>query len=397
MKAFNRSCAPVWSAVLFSAVTLSAQTSATVEERLKALEQQVQNLAKENADLKKQLGWKDTAAPVLPVPGGKETRLILGGFIHGQAEFGRASDTRWNGVRDRLYFRRARIYVAGSFAENFDFKAELDLQGNTLGAGTGQLARANEIYLNWRKYELANLRFGQLKPAFGGEALQSDTKTITIERALASDRLADGRQLAFAVAGDLPGKKVSYLAIAANGNGANVSGNDNSKFQKSARVTFTPVATAGDKLTVAVDGLWTDDVNLAKSDLGLAGNLFTGRREMRGADLSWSHGPLDVSAEWLHGTFKPANEIPAAKFEAEGWQVTAAYFVIPAKLQAVVRDEAFDPNTATDGNTIRTFTFGLNYYLKGDDIKFMLDYLDGHVPGSSADGGRVLTRVQVVF
>lgn len=49
------------------------------------------------------------------------------------------------------------------------------------------------------------------------------------------------------------------------------------------------------------------------------------------------------------------------------------------------------------GNTIRTTTFSLNYYLKGEDIKFMIDYLDGRVPGSSTDGGRILTRVQVIY
>lgn len=385
------------SAAVCSAAGLFAQSTASVEERLKALEQQVQNLARENTDLKKQLGWKDTTAPVLPVPGGKETKLIVGGFLQGQAEFGRAADPRWNGVRDRFYFRRARIYLAGTVAEDFDFKAEIDLQGNTLGAATGQLARANEIFINWHKYDFANLRFGQLKPAFGGEALASDTKIFTIERSLSNDRLTDGRQLAVSAAGDLLDRKVSYLAVAANGNGANVSANDNSRFQKSARIAYTPVANARDKLTVAVDGLWTDDVNVAKSDFGFAGNLFTGRRAMRGADLLWTHGPLDVSAEWLRGTFRPASALPAAQFDAEGWQVTAACFVIPAKLQAVVREEAFDPNTSVGGNTIRSSTFGLNYFLKGEDIKFMLDYLDGRVPGSSTDGGRVLTRVQIIF
>ena len=66
-------------------------------------------------------------------------------------------------------------------------------------------------------------------------------------------------------------------------------------------------------------------------------------------------------------------------------------------MRAVIRDEAFDPNTAIGGNTIRSFTVGLNYYFKGEDIKFMVDYLNGEVPGSTADGGRLLTRVQVVF
>lgn len=382
---------------ILSSACLPAQTAPSVEERLKALEQQVQGLAKENAELKQQLGWKGAAAPVLPQPGGKETKLIVGGFLQGQAEFGRAADPRWAAVKDRFFFRRARIYLAGSFAEDFDFKAELDLQGNTLGAGTGQLARANEIYINWRKYAFANVRFGQLKPAFGAEALASDTSIFTIERSLASDRLTDGRQLAASVAGELWGRKLSYLAVVANGNGSNVSANDNRKFSKSARLAYTPVATAGDKLTIGVDGLWTDDVNVTKSDLGLPGNLFTGSRRMSGVDVTWTHGRLDLNAEWLHGTFKPAGALPAARFVAEGWQATAAYFLIPAKLRAVVREEAFDPDTAIGGNTMHTTTLGLNYYLKGEDIKFMLDYLNGQVPGSTTDGGRLLTRVQVVF
>lgn len=376
---------------------LPVSASPTVEERLQALEQQVHDLARENADLKNQLGAKELNPSVQVRPGGNETRLVVGGFLQGQAEFGSASDPRWNGVRDRFFFRRARIYVAGTVAEDFDFKAELDLQGNTLSAGTGQLARANEIYLNWHKYSFANLRFGQLKPAFGGEALTSDTHIFTIERSLSSDRLTSGRQLAASVFGEVLDKRVNYLVVVGNGNGANVSANDNSKFQKSARVSCTPVSNATDKFTVGLDGLWADDVNVAKSGFGFPGSLFTGSRTMSGVDMAWTHGPFDLSAEWLHGTFKPVAAIPAAKFSAAGWQATAAYFLVPAKLRLVLRQEQFDPDTAVDGDTFRTFTFGVNYYLKGDDIKFMVDYLAGRQPGSTTGGGRLLTRVQVTF
>ena len=373
---------------------VSAQQTPSVEDRLKALEHQVQGLVKENTDLRKQLGWKDATPPVLPQPGGKEAKLVVGGFLQGQAEFGHASDSRWAGVRDRFFFRRARIYLAGSFAEDFDFKAELDLQGNTLGASTGNLARANEIFVNWHKYPAANLRFGQLKPAFGAEALLSDTKMLTIERSLSSDRLTDGRQLAIGVLGELPGKKVSYYATVAQGNGSNVSANDNNKFQKAARLVFTPLSSAHDKVTLGVDGLWTTDTGVSKSDLGLAGNLCIGSRSMAGLDAQWTHGPLDLGVEWLHGSFRPTG---GASFTAEGWQATAGYFLIPAKLQAVYREESFDPNTAIAGNTVRTHLFGLNYFVKGDDIRFGVDYLDGHIPGSAIDGGRVISRVQVIF
>ena len=383
--------------VLVSTARLSAQYAPTVEQRLQTLEQQVHDLAKENAELKKQLGWKAAVAPVLPSPGGSETKLSIGGFLQAQAEFGRAADPRWSGIKDRFFFRRARIYVAGSFAEDFDFKAELDLQGNTLGAGTGQLARANELFINWHRYAFANLRFGQLKPAYGAEALFSDTKTLTIERSLSSDRLADGRQLAVGAAGDILDKRLSYYAVIANGNGANVSANDNSKFQKSARISFTPVAGTVGKIVLGLDGLWTKDVGVGKSDLGLTSNLFTGRREMWGVDAQWTHGPLDLTAEMLHGSFEPANAVPAAKFDAAGWHITAAYFLIPDKLRAVVRHEEFDPNTAIGGNTFHSTTLGLNYLIKGDDLKLMVDYLDGSIPGATTDGGRLLTRLQIIF
>lgn len=392
----RRSQAFVFALLLLAAGSVRADTS--VEERLKALEQQVQKLSQENTELKKELGWKEGATlPVVPQPGGKESKLIVGGFLHAQAEFGRASDPRWAGVKDRFYFRRARVYVAGTIATDFDFKAELDLQGNTLGAGTGQLARANEIYISWHRYAFANLRFGQLKPAYGAEQIASDMKVPTIERYLGSDRLADGRQLAMSVGGDLFDKRISYLAVVANGNGANVSGNDNSKFQRSARIAFTPVSTRDDKVVFGVNGLWAEDTGLAKSNLGLTGSLFTGTRTQWGADAEWTHGPLDLSAEWLGATFKPANAVPAASFDAEGWHATATYFVVPNTLQAVVRREAFDPNTAIGGNTVRTWTFGLNYFIKGDDLKLMVDWLDGRVPGSTTDGGRLLTRLQVIF
>ena len=369
----------------------------SVEDRLKALEQQVRQLAQENAELKQQLGVKDFSTLILPRPAGRETRLAIGGFLQAQAEFGRASDPRYAGVRDRFFFRRARLYLAGSFTDDLDFKAELDLQGNTQAAGTGQLARANEIYINWHKYPLANLRFGQIKPAFGAEQLAGDTKVFTIERFLANDRLTDGRQLAASLGGELPDQKLAYLLIVGNGNGANVSGNDNSRFQKSARVTFSPGSPEAGRFVLGVNGLWTEDAGVSRPGLGFTGNTFTGRRSGWGVDADWTRGPLELSAEWLHKDFRPANAAPAAAFAGEGWHATAGYFVLPLKLQAIVRREQFDPDTAQRGDTLGAWTFGVNYFIRGDDLKLMLDYVVGRVPGAADDGGRLLTRLQVVF
>jgi phosphate-selective porin OprO/OprP len=394
-----------------AALSVGARAQSTVEERLQALEARIEQLARENAELRARLAPAAAptpapsavsakpapAATVHVQPAGKEAKLTVGGFLQGQAEFGRASDPRWADVRDRFFFRRARVYVAGSFTEDFDFKAELDLQGNTLSAGTGHRAQANEVFVNWRKYPEAMVRFGQLKPAFGAEQLASDTKTMTIERYLGSDRLTDGRQLAVSLWGDLADKKVSYMLVAANGNGSNVSANDNSKFQRSARVAYTPFATKENRVTFGANGLWTEDAAVTRAGLGFTGNTFAGKREGMGVDVHGTFGRADFGAEWLQMTYRPTNAVPYAKFDASGWHVTAGYYVLPAKLQAVVRRESFDPNSRRGGDVIDSWLFGLNYFIKGDDLKLQVNYLHGDTPGAATDGGRLLTRVQVLF
>lgn len=394
----NNLILPLLTASLTLVPFVSAAES-SVEERLNALESRLQELARENADLKKQLGWKEEKPGVVVQPVGKETKLAVGGFLQGQAEFGGVPDSRWSGMtgNDRFFFRRARVYVTGTFAENFDFKAELDLQGNTLSGATGHRAQGNEIYIGWNRHPEARVRFGQLKPAFGGEQLMSDTKLVTIERYLGSDRLADGRQLAASVFGDLFDKKFSYLLVAGNGNGSNVSGNDDSRFQRSARVTFTPWSAKEGKLTVGANGFWSEDAAVSRSGLGFTGNNFAGKRHGSGLDATLTWDRFDFSAEWLQMDYRPVNAVPDAQFDADAWQATLAYYILPAKLQAVLRHETFDPNSRRANDVVDSWLFGLNYYIKGDDLKLQINYLKGDTPGATGSQGRLLTRMQVMF
>ena len=370
---------------------------ATFEDRLKALEQTVQHLAKENAELKKQLGWKDATPPVLARPAGPVTKLVVGGFLQAHAEFGDAPDPRWVAVNDRFFFRRARIYVSGAFAEHFDFKAELDLQGNTLGASTGNLARANEVYLTWTRHPAAQIRFGQLKPAYGAEALQSDTKTVFIERTYGNDRLADGRNLAVGLYGTAADGRLAYSATLANGNGSNVSANDNERFQPAARLVFTPWSDKAGSLTLGANALRSTDNAVSKPGLGLTGNTFTGRRTMWGVDAVLKTKPFELQAEVLGGTFRPANAAPAREFDALSWHASAAWNAVPGRLQLALRREEFDPNTDLGGDQVEVWGLGLNWFIRGDDLKLQVNWLDGNGPGTASDGGRLLTRMQVVF
>lgn len=406
----------------------------TVEERLAAIEAGYVELKEENARLRALLETQvppATAVAAAPVAAtsvaatpavitapaatapahvlveaaGKETRLSIGGFIQGQYENGDAADLRFVGVDDRFYFRRARLSVTGSFAENFDFRVEGDFGANSLGASTGIRTSANEIYVNWNKYPAANVRVGYLKPAFGGDQLASDTSFHTIERPLASDLIADGRQPGLGIYGSFLGKRIGYIVTAGHGNGSNSSQNDDDRFLGAARLygTLFDSATAG-RLVGAFNVMGSHDTSVTKPGFGfdsIAGGavdrIFHGQRNGWGTDAQWTLGPLYLGGEYLHEHFEPDNTIPSPSFDAAGWQLTAAYTVVPQRLEAVLRREVFDPNLDASGDATENWLVGLNYRIKGDDIKLMVNYLFGDAPYLPDDSGRLFARVQLMY
>lgn len=385
-----------------------AADASSVDERLKKLEGLVEGLQKENIELKKELGY-DPKKPAAFIRGaGKESKMTLGGFLHLQAGFGDSPDGRFNGIEDRFLLRRARVNVQGSFLENFDYKAEIDFGANSLGEQTGSRGAVTDFFLNWNKYEYANIKAGQYKTHFGWEQILSDTRLLTIERSLPNDRLTDGRQIGASVTGAILDKRVSYAIGMFNGTSVNNSFNDNDHFMYTARIQGTVLKTDDKDWPVewnaGANALTSKDAGVSKSGFGfdlVAGgavdNLFTGDRNAWGLDTQVKVGPFDFQAEYLRNRFEPDNSTPANGFEADGFYVLGGYFILPKYLQAVIKFEGFDPDKGEAGNTTEVWTFGLNYYVKGDDLKLMANYLYGDQDGVGEGKGRLLLRAQVMF
>lgn len=424
-------CATLLAAALVVSVAQAA--TPTLEERLQALEAGYAQLKAENAQLRALVAAgtptaapaaapvaAGTPGPVAPVvaaapanndapaqvlAAGKVARLTLGGFVQAQYEAGDAGDARFVGVNDRFYIRRGRVSVTGAFAEHFDFRVEGDFGANSLSAASGLRVSANEIYVNWNKYPAANLRIGYLKPAFGAEQLASDLTTPTIERFLASDRIADGRQPGLGVYGSFLDKRLGYIVTLGNGNGSNSSLNDNDSFGGAARAygTLFDSLRAG-RLTGGVNAMRSDDALVSRPGFGFDLNggtlpdaIFRGERSGWGIDAQWSLGRATLSGELLRENFKPDNAIPAADFDARGWQLTATYMLLPQRLEAALRREVFDPNLDVAGDATENWVAGLNYLVKGSDIRLMVNYMFGDAPNLSDDSGRLFARMQIAF
>src|SRR5207237_3438032 len=150
-------------------------------------------------------------------------------------------------VRDRFRIRRARINLAGDFAEQFDFKIEGDFgQGDGLNSNRTAFSGTG-IFVNWHQFPEAQIKIGQWKAPFGLEQLTPDEAIFTIERSLPTGAITPERQIGAQIWGKpltniMPDEKdlVTYYAGIFNGNGRNFNNNDNNEYMYVGRLELLP-------------------------------------------------------------------------------------------------------------------------------------------------------------
>lgn len=391
---------PLLAAGLWVGGALRADES--VAARLDAMEAQIKALRAENQALRRELGVDGKAGLTFVKPAGKEPVLTINGLVQAQGEFGDKGDSRWGSANDRFFLRRVRLGAAGKFLEEFDFKVEAEFANSLTGSTTAASAVMMDGFINWSHFEWANVKVGQFKTPYGYEFLLADPKLFTPERSLGSDRLTLNRQVGAQVSGDLFDKRLSYATGIFNGTGSNVSANDNDNFLYMGRVAATAwsgrLFGQASRLAVGADGFTSIDKGVSvASDFGLTSNAFTGRRKGVGADAQVSFGPLDLSAEYLCVQFNPTEAKPGRRFTSAAWFAQGACFVLPKTLQGVVRYETFDPNENKLANETTSWVVGVNWLLKGDDLKLQADYVFTHLDATNDDQGKLILRTQVIF
>ena len=432
----------------------------TLQEQNTALKREVSELKsgshrdaslKSASDAKNYVETTETEKqPVYVTPGASEAKLMLGGFVQSQFETGDVSayDGRFPGTitaktKDRFRLRRARITLTGDFAEQFDFKLEgdfelndggltvRDAEGRTLASNTNRVYfEATDVFINWHRLPEANIKLGQFKAPFGLEQLTSDTKLFTIERSQVTEALTPERQIGIQVWGEpfaelWPEQKdvLTYSAGVFNGNGRNTTTNDNNEYMYVARLEAQLFAgkLAGQDAYLKVGGDYFTSRDDKGTNVSQTGNLIVGsdgslssfvlpsadEREGYGVDASFHLGPFDLIGEYLDERIRPrmvGGVAPAfTGFDAHGYYITGGYFVAPKKLQLVAKWEDFDPGQVGHDN-FHSITGGVNYYIHGDDLKLMADYVhtwsdfrSNHPAFGDDQFDEFLLRLQVMF
>jgi phosphate-selective porin OprO and OprP len=452
----------VVSILLLTAIRPPVEAAGSDAERLEKLERAVEQLQKRNAELEAEVRSlkKQTAAvpeaktktkatydgkrsveravveeklPVYVQQRGPELKLALGGFVQVNVEGGDVSafEGRFGetALDDRFRIRRARINLTGDFAEQFDFKIEGDFgQGDGLNSNRTAFS-ATDIFVNWHQYPEAQIKVGQWKAPFGLEQLTPDTTLLFAERSLPTGAITPDRQIGAQLWGKpfasiWPEQKdlLSYYAGIFNGNGRNVTVNDNNQFMYVGRLESTLFKDFFGKnsyLKLGADILNSRDdtgtnispsLNLLVNDDGSLSPFVLPSPDERTAwsvDAWLKMGPFDLIGEYLqeHVEGRTVNGVPPAfaNFTTDGFYVTGAYYLIPKKLQLAARWEHLNPGQkGNDG--ISSITGGVNYYIHGDDLKLMLNYIhtwsdfrEANPEFGEDQFDEVIGRVQVMF
>src|SRR6059036_1313348 len=420
--------------ILLTAQPLRAESSSETA-RIEKLERAVELLQKRNADpqaeinnlktrqaayppegkLKKKVTYdgktyvekavvEEEKPPVYVQQRGPELKLVLGGFIQMNFEDGDVSafEGRFGqtALKDRFRLRRARINLTGDFAEQFDFKLEGDFEQSD-GLNSSRTAfEGTDIFVNWHQFPWAQIKVGQWKAPFGLEQTTPDTSLYIIERSLPTGAITPERQLGVQLWGKplasiWPEQKdlLAYYAGIFNGNGRNITNNDNNNFMYVGRLESTLFKSKmwGESfLKLGADVLNSRDdkgTNISQSlnllvnpDGSLSPFVLPGADERTAwsVDAWLKLGPFDLIGEYLeeYVNGRTVNGVPPgfADFTTDGFYVTGGYFLIPKKLQAVAQWQDLNPGQkGNDG--ISSIVGGLNYYIHGDDLKLMVNYI----------------------
>jgi phosphate-selective porin OprO/OprP len=443
---------------------LRAQTSES--DRIQKLERAVEQLQKQNADLQKEISSlkkQGTPSATVGVPGktktvvtydgktyvekvveeklpiyvqqrGPELKLVLGGFVQINLEDSDAFAFNGNfgqsAIDDRFRLRRARLTLTGDYAEQFDFKVEGDF-GQNDGTNNNRTAfSGTDIWLNWHQFPAAQIKAGQYKAPFGLEQLTPDYALYTIERTLPTGAITPDRQIGVELWGKpftsiWPEQKdlLTYYAGIFNGNGRNVTINDNNNFMYVGRLELLPfkgkIFGQDSSLKLGADVLNSRDDK--GTNISQSGNLLVNSDgslspfTLPGADerTAWSvdgwlkMGPFDLIGEYFQEKVngRTVNGVSPgfADFTTNGFYVTGGYFLIPKKLQAIVQWQDLNPGQkGNDG--IHSILGGLNYYIHGDDLKLMVNYIhtwsdfrQANPESGQDEFDQFLARVQVMF
>ena len=215
-----------------------------------------------------------------------------------------------------------------------------------------------DAYFETNRIPHHNVLLGNSRPGVGYEGAQSPYTLPFVARSQISRNLANVRKFGLRVRGDY-----SLVDYDFGGYSSDTFFNEFFPgFEFDGWVNLKPLG--------KTDGKWGKVV--------AGGGMVSGRRHsldyfMTGAALSYEYKRFWTRAEWANSNGSNGGSGPSNK-KAQGFYVTAAY-KLTKKLELLARYDEFDPDRTISHNNLREYTAGINYYIKGQALKLILNYV----------------------
>lgn len=134
-------------------------------------------------------------------------------------------------------------------------------------------------------------------------------------------------------------------------------------------------------------------------DLKIAGGVQAGHRSnnycVTGAYVGYDYKRFHADFEWAHANGYNGLSGHYTDKHAGGFYATLGY-MITKKLQVLARYDQFDPDKNVTNDKNREYTLGLNYFIKGQALRFIVNYIFCQKDGAK-DSHRILIGTQILF
>lgn len=252
-----------------------------------------------------------------------------------------------------------------------------------------------DLYVSTDIIPKNTLYLGQTRIPIGYEGTLSSLVVDTVEKSQISRLLSDKRDIGVKIAGNY--KYMDYYAGAYNGS-RYASTDNNNNMDVSAWVNFKPLVDHKKYGDLLVGGGYTTGSGSSTYDIigGYVGYKY--KKWGLKYEYAMTDGGRTTTAYAYDskGGKVGGNVYNLAGVKADGWYATATYD-LTKKIQLLAKMDQFDPNTKLGKDKNLEYTLGTNYFMKGNNLKFQLNYVIVDNQGYSKNSQRILAQTQYAF
>lgn len=247
---------------------------------------------------------------------------------------------------DGADLRRVRLDFKGAITTGWDYRLQLDFATSP---------KILDGYINFTLDNYLKITAGQFKIPLSLENLTSSQKLESIDRSQIVEALTargtdvignqNGRDIGLQLSGSLIKNEEQYLLDYYLGlfNGTGINTADKNKPKDFAgRIVLHPIK------GIDVGASYYNGYDIWGTPAKAQARIRTG------AELKFVYELFGITAEYLFGE--------DGGIKKNGWYALIGYYIIPKKLQPIIKLDSYNPNKDLDGVKSTAYTFGANFF-----------------------------------